>query len=262
MDNSLFINLTNILTQNPWVKLISIFGAFVAFPSFFLAIYFYLKGKTKKSIKYISRYDTLINEGIDQKVIGLSISISNKQIKRLTVSRIAFWNNGNKTLTYNDIPTLSKFTINIDNKYDILDVSIIETLNTKNNISVNLLEDCKTIEIYFEYMDNNDGFVLQIFHTGNDSSALTLNGGIIGGKISKGIYNQSMERATFFDIGMLVNFIIMLFYMLLSEGLHNKINFIFIIISLIGILVISFKIYYTFFAIPTRIKKYFNKIKL
>jgi len=262
MDNSLLINFANLLTQDPLVKLISIFGAFVAFPSLFLAIYFYLKGKIKKSIKYISRYDTLINEGIDQKVIGLSISISNKQIKKLAVSRIAFWNNGNKTLTYNDIPTLSKFTITIDNDYDILDVSIIEIMNPKNNISVILLDDYKTIELYFEYMDKNDGLVLQIFHTGNDSSALKLNGGIIGGKISKGIYNQSMERATIFDIGMLVNFIIMLFYMLISKEFYNKLNFIVIIISLIGILVISFKIYSTFFAIPTRIKKYFNKIKL
>jgi hypothetical protein len=262
MDNSLFTNFINALTQNPWVNLISIFGAFIAFPSLFLAIFFYIKGKTKKSIKYISRYDTLIDKGIDQKVIGLSISISNKQINKLAVSRIAFWNNGNKTLTCNDIPTLSKFTITINNDYDILDVSIIETLNPKNNISVTLLEDSRTIDIYFEYMDKNDGFVLQIFHTGNDLSALKINGGIKWGKISKGTFDQRIERANFFDFGMLTNLIIGLFLLLIYNENQTVLGIIPIIICLFGIVILFYKIYLTFFAIPLRIKKFFDKIKL
>ena len=172
----------NALVQNP----IIVMSLMILTPvGIILAIVFYFKSKKNKSLIYYIKSDLLIEDFI-QKIKGLTIQFTGKTIERLTVTKIAFWNNGNDTINQSDFPSTDKFSIQINNDYDILDVSITTILNITNNIIVDLSENKKEINIDFEYMDKNDGFIIQIFHTGINSDIFTINGTIKGaGKIHK-----------------------------------------------------------------------------
>ena len=155
-----------------------------------IALILFIKGKRIKSIKFCIKNDPLIKD-FDRQIEKLNIEYSGKQIKTFTITKIAFWNNGTETLNRSDIPINDKFTISIDNDFDILDASIIQESNKSNAITINFLDDKKMLLIDFEYIDKNEGFVLQLFHNDIKSDHISINGTIKGfGKISKGLIKR------------------------------------------------------------------------
>jgi hypothetical protein len=192
MNISIFFNT---LAQNPWITLLTITIALIGV---ILTIIFYLKGRRKKSIRYSIKSDCLFEDFVE-KITGLSIQFSKKQIKTLTVTKIAFWNDGTETINCDDFPSNDTFSISIDNNYDILDVSVIHSNKDTNNIKINLSKDRKKIDLEFEYLDHDDGFVIQIFHTNIDyPNKFNINGYIKSfGKLSNGEVNNKTKLPIF-----------------------------------------------------------------
>jgi hypothetical protein len=213
MDFSAFINS---LATYPWVSLGSFILTLIAV---ILAIFFYIKGKRKKSIRCCFRSLSLI-EGFVGEINGLLIQFSGKQIGTLIVTKFAFWNNGTETITRDDFPSNKTFSIEVNNDYDILDVSILKSSDNSNNISVKVSDDGKKTDVDFEYLDNKDGFVLQLLHTCNKKdNKFILNGYIKGfGLLSKGeIYFNNN-----FGLIMLIYIISATIFSLLSNNIINK----------------------------------------
>jgi len=170
------------LIHNTWFILII---ALLAPMGIILTIVFYLKPRQKKSMSHSIISDTLIKDFV-QKIDGLEICFSGKQIETLIITKIAFWSNGTETINHGDIPSNDSFSINIDDKFDILDMSVIQITNKANDIKAVLSENNKEVKINFDYLDKDDGFVIQLFHTGNIEN-INICGSIKGfGKISKG----------------------------------------------------------------------------
>ena len=181
----------SLVTQNSWVNF---FGIILAPFGVFFSIFFFLKNRKIKSVRFYSTHNTLITDFV-QKINYLNIRFFNKEIHRLTVSKIAFWNNGTETIRHSDIPSKGKIFIDISGEYRILNCSIIAQTNITNNITAELSHDGKRIGINFEYMDKQDGFVLKIFHTGDNQVIFNFNGTVIGfGKVAKG---KASERALY-----------------------------------------------------------------
>jgi len=178
---------------NPWVIFIIMVGTPLGI---IISSIFFIKSKIKTSLKFCIGGIILIKDFI-QKINGLTIKYLNNDIKTLIVENIVFWNNGNEPIRHNDIPENEKFSILVsDEKYNIYNASIIYTTNLSNNISINLSENGKELNIDFEYMDKHDGFILQIFHDGTDLT--NINGSIIGfGKIRKGFSSLKSPLAKF-----------------------------------------------------------------
>ena len=172
MNFSTFINS---LPQNPWVTIISLL---ITISAMTMSIVFYQRGRRKKSIRYCFRSDLLF-EDFKEKIEGLTIKYSGKQIDTLTVTKIIFWNNGTETLNREDFLSNDKFSISIDTDYHILDASIKKI----NNIPIEIMisDDGKKIDIDFEYLDKKDSFIIQLFHTGNTNSNIFHVNGIIKG---------------------------------------------------------------------------------
>jgi hypothetical protein len=245
----------NSLMQNPFVTMISLILALIGV---LLAIIFYIKGKRKKSLQYCFKNDLLI-ENFNQRIEGLNIKYLDKSISKLMVTKIAFWNNGTETINVEDIPCNDKLSIVIDKDYEILNVSMICILNETNNINFDLLEDGKKIIIDFEYIDKNDGFVMQIFHTANDYKNFDICGTIKGfGKISKGKSLKNIKFGLFDIIQDLIVFIVSTFFSLnlifTIDDISIKIVTVIILISFI--VVFLWKIFSYYSKVPIRLYKY------
>jgi len=220
------------LAQTPWITFISMALALIGL---ILAVIFYCKGRKTKLIRYYLDGSSLFEDFVE-KISGLSIQFSGKQIKTLTVTKIAFWNNGTETINHNDFPTNDPFSINIENGYEILDATM-KSNNISNNVKINLLDNGKKINVGFEYLDPKDGFIIQIFHTGTKySSTFKINGSIKGfGKIIDGKVSKN-RFSKFASISSLVILGITIFISFLTNS-----NFVIIMpISLMIIWVLSF----------------------
>jgi len=234
------------------------FGNVLGIIGIILAYYFYYKGKSKKEIFYEITSFNLINENLNQKVSELKISYKNKDIKYLTVSKIAIWNSGNSTIWEKEIPENNKIKINICNSYEILEYELIENEDVDSKLNITKIDD-KQLEINFKFLEPNKGFVLKLIHTSRTSNDISIKGRIIGGSEIKrindiGRNNTEREHWSTKYFGFLFGVIV-----LLGSFHYEFISFGFIFLFLIGILITLATLYQI---ILKKVPKRYEKIYL
>lgn len=75
----------------------------------------------------------------------------------MTVTKVAFWNNGKETINDVDQAPTDKLRVLLDEKYEILESELIFETSHTNNIK--LRNDQNVINIDFDYFDYNQGFI-------------------------------------------------------------------------------------------------------
>ena len=113
----------------------------------------------------------------------LEILYGKEKVENLTVSRIIFWNNGAETLERNHIVLANPLRISVKQGVKILDAEVLVSNNPHSDFSLIKSNDELSARIEFEYLDKNDGAVIQIVHTGVSSIDIGINGSIKGVKI-------------------------------------------------------------------------------
>lgn len=172
------------INQNPWIVFITMIFTLLGV---IIAVFFYLKGRRLKEPRYSFRSHSLIKD-FTQQINGLGITFAGQPISSLMVTKMAFWNRGKDTINSSDIPMLDPFEIKIQDQYEILSAELILKTNESNQAICSIYPDKKTVKIAFDYFDQNDGFVLQILHTGEKTDNLKISGTVKGvGKICKNI---------------------------------------------------------------------------
>ena len=124
-----------------------------------------------KSVNVISDYTS--------KYENLAVSYKDKIVENFTVSKVLFYNRGSETITKQDIDTIAPLKISSET-CDILDASILQVNKTSNNFRINLDRGKEYVYIGFDYLDKNQGAVIQVVHTGLSSDDLVLEGDIKG----------------------------------------------------------------------------------
>lgn len=79
-------------------------------------------------------------------------------------------------------------TVKINDGFSIIDAKVIYESNPSNDFHIELSEDAKSIQINFDYIDYEDGIVIQLYHTGNSNEDLSFTGKI---KTVKSITNKN-----------------------------------------------------------------------
>lgn len=166
------ISKINDLFNNPYFNLVSFIIALIGI---ILSIYFFQKSKKNKKPIYLNRTINLVKENI-HKIDTVQITYNNAPISNLSITKIAFWNDGRETINSSDIAQNDNIKVNISDEFQILDAEIIYQKKPSNDFRIKVNEDFKTINIEFDYFDFEEGIVLQVYHTGNDSSDLHISG--------------------------------------------------------------------------------------
>lgn len=187
------LNIHNIF-NNSYFNFISFIIAIIGI---ILSIYFFQKSKKSKKPMYLSRTINLVKENI-HKIETVKITYNDSPISNLSITKIAFWNDGKETINITDIAHNDPIKIKINEDFQILDAEIIYKKKLSNDFNIKINEDFKSIDIKFDYFDFEEGIVLQVYHTGNQSDDLYISGTV---KSVKNIIRQNpnLSIPKFFD---------------------------------------------------------------
>ena len=174
------------LMDNPYAWLIlSVCTVF----SVIYAIYAGVKGKEKKEISYIVNTHEIVQAGKNM-IPEFQISYRGQTIDDLTVTRFAIWNSGNRLLNSNDIVDTKPLSITSnDDGPHILDASIIKRSEESNKFTIDK-KSAHCAELQFDYIDKQDGIIVQILHTGSAKN-ISLSTLIKGGKKLKNVEKRT-----------------------------------------------------------------------
>lgn len=154
------------------------------------AIYAGVKGKEKKEISYIVNTYEIVHAGKNM-IPEVQISYCGQTIDDLAVTRFAIWNSGNRLLNSNDIVDTKPLSITSnDDGSDILDASIIKRSEESNKFTIDK-KSAHCAELQFDYIDKQEGIIVQILHTGSAKN-ISLSTLIKGGKKLKNVEKRTM----------------------------------------------------------------------
>lgn len=170
------------LGTNPWLNTLSFT---VTLLSAVLAVFFYFKAKRAKKPRYAKRSINIV-EDLVSRFESLEILYEGKKIENLTVTKVAFWNDGNETLQSNDIASVEPITIEVQSGHKILKAQKIYEKNVANKIDLKESSSESHLLIEFEYLDKSEGAIFQLFHTGISNEDVIVRGIIKGaGKVKE-----------------------------------------------------------------------------
>lgn len=151
--------------QSPWFTLTGwLFGLF----GLVYAIRGFNKPLSKKLICAVIRCNHLVSKG--QKLFPkMHLFFEDTEIEDVAVTSCAIWNGGVQTINRSDIASERILRIIPEDGCRILDAKIIAVNKPTNRFQINLAsKDCA--EIQFDYVDKNQGVIIEVIHEGNNVS--------------------------------------------------------------------------------------------
>lgn len=167
------------LMENPlvWTLL-----SFCTIAALIFAVFTWIKGKRRRIIKCVDSTFEIVRGGVNV-IDGFKLLYNGVEIDNLTVTKFAIWNGGNETLNSSDVVKSKSLSISCSEDVTILDAKIIAENEKSNAFKIDLMDE-KKIQITFDYIDPQNGVVVQVLHTGH-SKDITVEMKIKGGKMSK-----------------------------------------------------------------------------
>ena len=215
----------NFFNNSPWLNIIFLILAILGI---FLAIYFYYKSIREKKPVYNTKSIPLFhaNPIIANKI---EIKYHGTVVNNLTLTKFAFWNAGLEPIRFEDIPNNFPFLLKTSNDVIIYDIELLDQ-NTVNNFSVKKLDE-HTIKIDFDFINFNDGIIINIFHSKYQKTGLTLQAKFIGAKqVARGI--QKDKLADKMDVlARPIN------YFFNKKGISSKIIFVLLFLPSIAVII-------------------------
>lgn len=162
-----------VFESNPWMNALNLFLAILGA---FLSIVFYLRSIKVKKPYCLTSSTNVISNSMSE-ITSLEIFYKKERVTNLTKTKLVFWNAGKETLTQNDIPTSEPMTICVENGLKILNAKIIFVKNKSNQINIKKEKNRDNkFYIEFEYIDRDEGAIIEIVHTGTSDSDVKIDG--------------------------------------------------------------------------------------
>ena len=147
-----------------------------------MTIYFYYHPQKQKIPCFAIKNFNLIRN-LGKKFENIQMRYGTDPIDNFSATKIAFWNGGKDTIKYDrDIAPADPLIIKIADGKKILDAEKIFEKNPINRFNVEISADKSHVKLFFDYIDKNDGVVIQILHTGTRASDIKLYGTVEGVK--------------------------------------------------------------------------------
>jgi hypothetical protein len=225
--------------------LLTVLSFAVAIVSVAITVIIYLKSRREKIPCYNINSYNVITDFVNM-FDSLEILYSGQAVKNLTVSKIVFWNAGRETIDMADIVEADPIMILVNKGHKILDEKIIAMNNETNNFSLTKSDDYSKVNIKFDYIDKNDGAVIQIIHTGKSNKNIEIRGRVKGvGKIKPTKVNfisNKLDLLAVFILGLLAGVVYLYFAIPMivdKEYVKLALLFILLVICLLSIIKIE-----------------------
>jgi hypothetical protein len=132
-----------------------------------VAIYFFTRQRTV--LAYQARGQRLLGHATSGLPPEVTVQYEGREISKLTRSILTLWNAGEKTIAGSDIVEGDRLRLLLGDGSEILSAEIIQQSRAAIRSSVHLPKrptDRATME--FDFLDHNDGFVVEVLHTGKE----------------------------------------------------------------------------------------------
>ncbi|WP_347170101.1 hypothetical protein AAHI06_02535 [Pseudomonas salmasensis] len=130
----------------------------------------YLWTRRRTSLAYVHLGEHLLGSASDALPSEIVVQYNGISIPRLTKSLLIFWNNGENTVNGEDIIVKDPLRFHVGADGRILSVLILKASRAVNDFSVRPPPegDIHEMDFTFNFLDANDGVVVEILHTSTD----------------------------------------------------------------------------------------------
>jgi hypothetical protein len=132
--------------------------------------------RIRKPVYTVSNFNLVRN--FKNIIPGIHITYKDREIENITISKIAFWNKGLKTINKEDIIKSDPLRIRSVKGVVILDRKVIHTTEPANMFQAQEIDNPNSFLITFDYLGRGDGAIIEIVHTGTGVEDIFLSGKI------------------------------------------------------------------------------------
>lgn len=227
------------IVQHPWFGILSFL---VTILSLVLAIVFYNLSRREKKPYWSIGSNNLI-EGFSSQVPGLEISYNNQKVENLTVSKIVFWNAGKETINATDIAEGDPLQIIAKGNIKILDIKVLKRNSEPSRFCEPDEPDLHPSFVTFDFLDKNQGGVIQVIHTGTSSRNISLKGTIKGVGAPTYYDPKSVKHTTISIFILVAGFVLAAFLLLFSLKLFQIIDLVASLLELLLVTLFGYSVY-------------------
>lgn len=136
------------------------------------ATYFLTRQRSRFAYRCVGRrFLGLSADGLPQ---DISVQYKGREIPRLTRSLVVFWNDGERSIGSDDITSTDPLRMHLEDG-EILAATVLKQSRSVCQVHVDELPGSSTdVVVSFEFLDSNDGAVVEILHTGEKRHAAFL----------------------------------------------------------------------------------------
>lgn len=184
-----WINTTLELLSPGWV------GAIISLVGIIAAVVTYLLTRQRTRLAYCCAGKRLLDLPTDGLPEGITVHYHGQDIPRLTRTLVVLWNAGEKTILGDDIVTANQLRLKLRGDGRVLAATVLKTKRDFCQIEALPDASCPSeTNICFDFLDAEDGAVIEILHTSKESDVEFL--GAVRG-LPQGLHNfdiiQPME---------------------------------------------------------------------
>lgn len=170
------------IASSPVIPVISLVVAVI---SLVVAFVFYRRSRRDKQPCY-AIYRQAVIENRKSILPGLSVLYNDEKQQFITVANIAFWNAGNETIRAADIATADPLRITVPDDVRVLSAELRKYSDDANQCGIadpEVTKDGSTdIRITFDFLDKENGMLVQIVHNGEEKTLISVTGKIKGAR--------------------------------------------------------------------------------
>lgn len=162
----------------------TLIGTIVGILGLAAAVFFYRKTKVYKFIKYVSRGYFIAGKRNISLPQNLEFFFEGIRVERVVKTIIHVWNGGNATINGSCLSSVEPLKIKLEDEGAIILSSDVfyETRCSVQASQMYRTDKKNEIQVSFDFIDKNDGFSIEIIHTGNSVKAIVC--GTIKGQTS------------------------------------------------------------------------------
>lgn len=165
--------LQEIITDANTLALLTWIGLVVGLFGLLLSWFFYLKSSRSKR-PYCLTFTHSISRSVLVNVPDLRITYKGGAVPRLALTKLVFWNAGTETISAADVPAASPFVISTQGECRFLNFKLDFVKKPGNDVSLSIDDSMENVIVDFDYFDKNDGFVVELLHTGESDSDIKI----------------------------------------------------------------------------------------
>lgn len=148
--------------------ILGVLGLLVALVALPLTYVWGRRSRQKPELRHVVDFDVLMSADEDIARAPLQITYGDQEINRVSRTYVALWNHRGDTVRRTDIVDSDRLRVHLQDDDVALQAGVISASRKQCAVDVALdEEDRQSIYLTFDFLDEGDGFIVEIIHQGS-----------------------------------------------------------------------------------------------